>query len=137
MSPVQVDRDERGRMLHFTVKGAAGLGLSILSMLAIIGSAFWWLMTTSADAVTAWDQMKHSLAVNTEVLSEIKQQMAADRRDGNQALVTATEGLSGQISKISGRMDSLQDRTRMLEINQARVLEALKRQGIVNERSGQ
>ena len=137
MSPVQIGHDEHGRMLHFTLKGAVSLAVGILTMLTIIGSSFWWFWTTSAEAVTAWNRMQSTMSQNTMMLGDIKRQMATDRSDGTHALLVASSGLSDQISKISDRIDGIQDRTRMLEINQARVLEALKRQGIVDDRSGQ
>lgn len=133
MSPVQVGHDEYGRMLHFTLKGAVSLTLSICTMLGIIGSATWWFWTTSAAAVTAWNRMQSTMAQNTSMLGEIKRQMTTDKDDGNRALMVATGKLSEQIGKINDRTDRIEDRTRSLEINQSRVLEALKRQGIVEK----
>lgn len=128
------ERDEQDRVFHLTAKGVSRWIIAILTIISLSGSIGYSLLDVGTRLVRGYDTMSHAIEQNTDAVAQLGRQMAANLRTNGHRIDKVASELSQQIASLSRRTDSVQDRTRALEINQARVLEALKRQGIVNER---
>lgn len=128
------ERDSKNRVFHLTAKAVLAWIVTFLTIISLAGGISYSMINVGTKFVHGYDTMSHAIEQNTTAVSHLGRQMAANLQKSGHQIDKVAEQLSHQISALSRRTDNIQDRTRVLEITQARVLEALKREGITSGR---